>query len=186
MVPIHISFTGLPHHVAILCNDRLAGFFQNLGSNFGDVTLGPELRRGKNVIKILLWGQADEATLSAFNFHTLDECVTENGAWSYRPWTMPTIEGPIVGKDQPAWYSANFRYSFAPQPLFLHLIAARKGQIFLNGQNLGRFWTLGPQQHYYLPECWLRENNELLIFEEHGRIPAGSVLNYRPQGPYGE
>ena len=186
VVPIHIAFAGLPHHVAILCNDRVAGVFQNLGANFGDLTLGPELRRGKNVIKILIWGQVDESALAAFRFCTLDECVTENGAWSYRPWTMPTVEGPIVGKDQPAWYSATFRYNYVPHPLFLHLIAARKGQVFLNGQNLGRFWTLGPQQHYYLPECWLRENNELLIFEEHGRIPAGSVLNYRPQGPYGE
>ena len=62
---------------------------------------------------------------------------------------------------------------------------AKKGQIFLNGRNAGRFWNIGPQEEYYLPEPWLGEDNELLIFEEQGNIPSGSRLAFRPQGPYG-
>ncbi len=182
--PIHISFNDLPGHVVILCNERVAGFFVNHGRNYGDVTLGPELRKGKNVLKIMLWGDVSEKTLAQIHFNVLQECVTEGGRWAFRPWTMPREQGPIIGKDSPAWYSTTFKYSPSHEPLFLHLIGARKGQIFLNGHDAGRFWTIGPQQHYYLPECWLKEENELMIFEESGRIPAGSQLSFRPRGPY--
>jgi hypothetical protein len=34
--------------------------------------------------------------------------------------------------------------------------AAGDGEIFLNGQALGRYWEVGPQREYFLPECWLR------------------------------
>lgn len=34
--------------------------------------------------------------------------------------------------------------------------AAGDGEIYLNGQSLGRFWEVGPQREYFLPECWLR------------------------------
>jgi hypothetical protein len=33
--------------------------------------------------------------------------------------------------------------------------AAGDGEIYLNGNSLGRFWEVGPQREYYLPECWL-------------------------------
>jgi len=46
---------------------------------------------------------------------------------------------------------------------------ARKGQIWLNGQNIGRFWQIGPQEQYKLPPSWQRDENELLIFAEDGR-----------------
>ena len=65
------------------------------------------------------------------------------------------------------------------------MLGGEKGQIFLNGHNVGRFWNIGPQQRYYLPECWLDESNELMVFEERGNIPSGSRLEYCPKGPYG-
>jgi len=184
VTPIHVSFTDLPHHLAVFCNERMAGFFPRLGSNYGDVTLGPELRKGKNVVKFLLWGDATPKTLDNVRFYLLTECITGNTSWGYRPWTKPQPGGMIVGKDQPAWYATSFTCTELKHPLFLHIIGARKGQVFLNGLNVGRFWTVGPQQYYYLPECWLKEENELLLFEEHGRIPANSTLVVRPLGPY--
>jgi hypothetical protein len=27
--------------------------------------------------------------------------------------------------------------------------------IWLNGQHLGRYWQVGPQTEFFLPECWL-------------------------------
>ncbi len=36
------------------------------------------------------------------------------------------------------------------------LDAAGDGQIYLNGQELGRYWEAGPQREFYLPECWLK------------------------------
>lgn len=31
-----------------------------------------------------------------------------------------------------------------------------KGVVFVNGQNLGRHWCIGPQHYLYLPGVWLR------------------------------
>ena len=33
---------------------------------------------------------------------------------------------------------------------------AGDGQLYLNGQALGRVWEVGPQREFYLPECWLK------------------------------
>jgi len=188
VAPIHLRFADVPHHVAVLCNERMVELFPWMGSggNFGDVTLGAELVRGRNTIRLLIWGDLGPETLERFQLHLLSENISAGATWSWRAWEMPVPGGHVVGKDQPAWYVTQFRHDGSTVPLFLHIIGAKKGQIFLNGHNIGRFWTVGPQQHYYLPSCWLAQENELLIFEELGYIPANSSLVYRPDGPYGE
>ncbi len=180
--PVHLSYTQVPHHVVVLCNDRQAAFLARSGGS-GDVTLGNELRRGKNALRLLLWGDVKARTLDSVQLHLLTEQLS--GSWSCRAWGLPGEEGRVVGKGLPAWYRARFKYKPTPAPLFLRILAAKKGQIFLNGRNAGRFWNIGPQEEYYLPEPWLGEDNELLIFEEQGNIPSGSRLAFRPQGPYG-
>jgi len=90
----------------------------------------------------------------------------------------------VVGKDCPAWYVTTFPRPEGDEPLFLHVVGARKGQVFLNGRNVGRFWGIGPQEYYYLPECWMSEENELVIFAEDGNSPSRSRLEFRPLGPY--
>ena len=184
VTPVQISFTDVPHHLAILCNDRVAGFFAKEGTNYGELTLGAELQKGRNHIKFLLWGDVRPQVMDQFAFHALLEGISEEAVWQFRPLEMPRREGPVVGKDRPAWYAARFKYTPCEKPLFLTILGARKGQIFLNHHNVGRFWTIGPQHCYYLPQCWLAEENELLIFEESGRIPSKSRLTFRPRGPF--
>ncbi len=184
VTPLHLSFTDLPNAVAVICNERTAGFFPATDDNFGDVTLSAELKKGRNVIKLLIWGDVTDQTLGHFLLHSLRETLSQQASWSFRPWGTPTRGGHIVGKDQPAWYVAKFICNVQEVPLFLHLAGAKKGQIFLNGHNLGRFWALGPQEYYYLPACWLQHENELMLFEEQGHIPRRSSLEFRPLGPY--
>jgi len=186
--PIHVSFADVPHNMALICNGRTVGFFPQTqsGTNFGQVTLGSELKKGKNVIQVVLWGQVDPKTLDKFVWHTLSENLTTGASWGYRPVSQPCPGGPVVGKNQPAWYTTKFKHAGPSAPLFLHVAGAKKGQIFINGHNAGRFWTLGPQRDYYLPECWLAERNELVIFEESGGIPSGSRLVFKPHGPFGD
>lgn len=182
--PIHLSFADLPAHAAVLCNERNMGFFERHARNFGDVMLAPALKKGRNQLKLILWGDVTSELLDAVRLHTLLEPLSSGAKWSYRRWERPDEGGPVVGKDQPAWYRARFKHAPGAVPLFLHVVGARKGQLFLNGRNVGRFWTVGPQDYYYLPECWLEEENELLVFEEQGNIPRRSRLEVRPQGPY--
>ena len=183
--PVHLSFTQLPYDMVVLCNERQAGFFPRMFSGgYGDVTLGNELKGGKNRLKLLLWGDVDAKVLENIKLHLLIESISAQGRWSYRKWGPPVGGGRVVGKGLPAWYRARFSYKPTSTPLFLRILAAKKGQIYLNGHNVGRFWNIGPQEHYYLPEPWLAKDNELLIFEEQGNIPSGSRLVFRPRGPY--
>jgi hypothetical protein len=122
--------------------------------------------------------------LERFRLYSLNEALSQKARWSFRPLALPTRGGHIVGKDQPAWYVAKFTCDERAVPLFVRIGGAKKGQIFLNGHNAGRFWTLGPQEHYYLPACWLEHTNELMLFEEQGNIPRRSELEFRPRGPY--
>ena len=142
------------------------------------------LKKGKNKLVLLIWGELDPKALDHVRMHVLTESVSAKGKWSYRPWELPQPGGRLVGKGLPAWYSSRFKYAKSSVPLFLRLSGARKGQICLNGHNVGRFWNIGPQEFYYLPEPWLARENELLIFEEQGHIPSGSRLSFRPGGPY--
>jgi beta-galactosidase len=41
-----------------------------------------------------------------------------------------------------------------------------KGVVWVNGHNLGRYWSVGPQQTIYLPAEWLnRSGNEVVVLE---------------------
>ncbi len=181
--PVHLSYTDLPHELVILCNGRQTGFFPN-SAGYGDVTLGNELQKGKNKLLLIGWGELHPKALDNMKLHLLVESVSAGGKWTYRKWHMPEQGGRLVGKGLPAWYRCRFKYTPSPVPLFLRISGAKKGQIYLNGHNVGRFWNIGPQEFYYLPEPWLEGENELLIFEEQGNIPTGSRLAFRPGGPY--
>ncbi|TKR87445.1 hypothetical protein L596_011842 [Steinernema carpocapsae] len=41
-----------------------------------------------------------------------------------------------------------------------------KGQVYLNGRNIGRYWDrAGPQKTLYIPSCFLQDNNTLIVME---------------------
>ena len=52
---------------------------------------------------------------------------------------------------------------------FLNLEQWGKGQVYVNGHALGRFWHIGPQQTLYLPGCWLKKGcNEIIVLDVVG------------------
>ncbi|XP_030648716.1 beta-galactosidase-1-like protein 2 [Chanos chanos] len=54
-----------------------------------------------------------------------------------------------------------------PSDTFIKLPGWSKGVVFINGQNLGRYWHIGPQQTLYLPGPFLNSGiNEVIVFEE--------------------
>ena len=57
----------------------------------------------------------------------------------------------------------------AGRDLFLSTEGWGKGQAFVNGFNLGRYWSRGPGTTLYVPGALVREGrNELVLFELHG------------------
>ena len=44
----------------------------------------------------------------------------------------------------------------------------KKGVVWVNGHNLGRYWEIGPQFRLYCPASWLKKGkNEIIVFDLH-------------------
>lgn len=44
----------------------------------------------------------------------------------------------------------------------------KKGVVFVNGNNLGRYWEIGPQKRLFCPAPWLKKGkNEIIVFDLH-------------------
>lgn len=80
-------------------------------------------------------------------------------------------------------YPKFFRGSFDADQLmdtFVDTAGFTKGNVFINGFNLGRYWnSAGPQQTLYLPGPLLKEkNNELVVLElEHTKTDNVELLD---------
>ncbi|KAM8955401.1 beta-galactosidase-1-like protein 2 [Lycaon pictus] len=81
---------------------------------------------------------------------------------------LPNIWKPVVFKHQgPAFFLGILRMGNYPRDTFIKMEGWTKGVIFINGQNLGRYWNIGPQETLYLPGPWLHPgSNEIIVFEE--------------------
>jgi beta-galactosidase len=60
---------------------------------------------------------------------------------------------------------------------FLNTSAFGKGQVYVNGHALGRYWKIGPQQTLYLPGCWLKKGrNEVIVLDVVGPDNAPTLF----------
>ncbi|XP_051144440.1 beta-galactosidase 3 [Andrographis paniculata] len=126
--------------------------------------------------------------------------VSPNGIASVE-WMQGSL---IAEKQQPlTWHKAYFNAPDGDEPLALDMSSMGKGQVWVNGQSLGRYWTafatgncnecsyagtfrppkcqLGcgrpTQRWYHLPRSWLKPSQNLLVlFEELGGNPTGITL----------
>ena len=58
---------------------------------------------------------------------------------------------------------------------FMDMSSWGKGQLYVNGHAIGRFWNIGPQQRLYVPGCWLKKGrNEVIVLDVIG--PSESVI----------
>jgi Beta-galactosidase, galactose-binding domain len=74
------------------------------------------------------------------------------------------------------WWQCKLSKPKLPSPAYLVTQRLSKGQAYLNGIPLGRYWEIGPQHAIYLPEPWFREQNVLAIFDEEGRPPNQNYI----------
>ncbi|XP_073065657.1 beta-galactosidase 3-like [Primulina eburnea] len=105
-------------------------------------------------------------------------------------------ESLVANKQQPlTWYKTYFNAPLGNEPLALDLSSMGKGQVWINGQNIGRYWTAyatgtcngcsyagtyrqpkcqygcgkPTQRWYHVPRSWLKPaHNLLVVFEETG------------------
>ncbi|KAL0282594.1 UNVERIFIED_CONTAM: Beta-galactosidase 3 [Sesamum angustifolium] len=115
------------------------------------------------------------------------------------------MQGSLIAqRQQPlTWHKAYFNAPGGDEPLALDMSSMGKGQVWVNGQSLGRYWTayatgncngcsytgsyrppkcqLGcgqpTQRWYHLPRSWLKPTQNLLVlFEELGGDPTRITL----------
>ncbi|GAA6218310.1 beta-galactosidase-1-like protein 2 isoform X1 [Lates japonicus] len=82
----------------------------------------------------------------------------------------------------PGFFQGRLYVNTFPKDTFIKLPGWIKGVIFINGKNLGRYWSIGPQQTLYVPGPWLhRGDNQVIVFEEQetdGKIQFTSSPDY--------
>jgi beta-galactosidase len=74
----------------------------------------------------------------------------------------------------PAFYRGHLNIADNPADTFLALPGFDLGCAFINGFNIGRYWSAGPQRTLFVPASFLRQgHNEIVIFEASGcQAPA--------------
>jgi beta-galactosidase len=66
-----------------------------------------------------------------------------------------------------------------PGDTFIDLTGFEKGVAWVNGHNLGRYWSIGPQKRLYCPASWLKNgSNEIIVFDLH-KVKPGVVTGKR-------
>ncbi|XP_062263063.1 beta-galactosidase-1-like protein 2 [Platichthys flesus] len=100
--------------------------------------------------------------LRNFTIYSLDMKPSFIDSLYQAPWKSlpenPSFPGFFMGR--------MFAYGY-PSDTFVKLPGWEKGVVFINGLNLGRYWSIGPQQALYLPSPFLNGGiNQVIVFEE--------------------
>lgn len=107
-------------------------------------------------------------------------------AWNLKDWNIHTVPDGYAdalkaferkGQNAPedvaisskAGYYRGFFNIKKAGDTFINMETWGKGQVYVNGHAIGRFWRIGPQQTLYVPGCWLKkEKNEIIVLDVAG------------------
>ncbi|XP_044079206.1 beta-galactosidase-1-like protein 2 [Siniperca chuatsi] len=131
-----------------------------LVENCGRVHQGRDLdKQHKGLVGDIL---LNNIPLRDFIIYSLDMKPSFIDSLYWAPWKTlpetPSFPGFFMGR--------LFAYGY-PSDTFVKLPGWEKGVVFINGLNLGRYWSIGPQQTLYLPGPFLNSGiNQVIVFEE--------------------
>ena len=110
--------------------------------------------------------------------------VTLNGMtlMNWEIFNLPMEEGEIrkvaaqkgdpVGSRPGLFFRGSFELGQVADT-YIDMSQFKKGMVWVNGHNLGRYWYVGPQQHLYCPASWLKKGrNEVIVFDLAQTEPA--------------
>lgn len=191
--PVIVSIEDLRSRTLVLLNDTPIRFLDAAGPT--RFTLDQEqLNRGGNTLQFAVLADVDDpgAELAAIAAGTsflegADE-LTGKAKWAYAKWEPPApsafrqvTKTKLAESTGPTWYRSSFEIKPDRAPVRLELTGLTKGQVFLNGHHLGRYFVHAPKQPsvggdptMLLPQPLLLADgpNELLVFDEHGASPV--------------
>jgi beta-galactosidase len=129
----------------------------------GRINFGPEMADRKGLIAPVKLGGETLKGWEIFNLPLDDKMLAGLKFTGEKP-----------GSNSPAFWRGAFNLEKAGDT-FLDLSGWGKGDLWVNGRCLGRYWNIGPSQTAYAPGCWLRAGeNEIVILDYTG--PANPVV----------
>jgi len=84
--------------------------------------------------------------------------------------------GPVDTARRGVFFKGTFTLDVAADT-YIDMTNYRKGVVWVNGHNLGRFWDIGPQQRLYCPGLWLKKGqNDIVVFDllQNEAMPVSS------------
>ncbi|MDO6429736.1 beta-galactosidase [Flavitalea sp. BT771] len=82
------------------------------------------------------------------------------------------------GKKEGVFFKGNFELT-ATADTYFDMSGYKKGMVWVNGHNLGRYWYVGPQQRLYCPASWLKKGQNIMIVLDLHQQEAASVKGRR-------
>ncbi len=154
--PVGVAYRD-HHDRVIVLPDNAQGELKILVEDQGRVNYGPRLGEPKGLGKIALNGSPLEAWTST------PYDLEARGSLAYEP-----IENAAAPVNGPVFLRGEFDV-VDPTNLFIDTDAWGKGNVWVNGFNLGRYWVRGPQHTLFVPKELLRAGvNAIEVFELHG------------------
>ncbi|XP_026151752.1 beta-galactosidase-1-like protein isoform X2 [Mastacembelus armatus] len=153
-----------------------------LVENMGRVNFGSKINDYKGLLSNLILGRD---VLTDWKIYPLDIDGAITGGWPHsdsEQFFPPPHKEPSVG---PAFYTGTLQPNGLAWDTFLKLYEWKKGQVWINGVNMGRYWPArGPQQTLYVPGPLLSTTvpNVITVLELEGAPAHLRVLFMdRPQ-----
>ena len=145
----------------------------------GNVTIASQSPYGEITLKPTAWAQLAipddyQNAVKALSGKSMADAELEEAVAKAHP--DADIKIDPWGERKAGYYRGYFSLSKVGDT-FINMEAFGKGQVYVNGHALGRFWQIGPQQTLYLPGCWLKKGkNEIIVLDVVGpKGEAGKV-----------
>jgi len=93
--------------------------------------------------------------------------------WTAYPLPLNNLDalpyGARTNGNGPSFFRGTFNINGPVLDTYFNMQGWSKGNVFVNGFNLGRYWWVGPQLSLYVPAPLLRSGvNEVIVFETEG------------------
>lgn len=192
--PIIVGIGPFSGRGLLLVNNKPVAFLER-GGGERHLLMPEQLKAGANLVQIALLPELGGADTEAVYRELADgvtfmDCVaslTAKADWAFARWEPPRASayGKSKGEGGPTWWRAKFGKITGAEPLFFDATGLTKGQLYVNGRHVCRYFVataggkhVGPQTLYSIPSPWLHaeQDNDLLIFDEHGGSPQRTRL----------
>lgn len=179
----------------LMLGGKLLSYVDSSGPGYAVIGADLLAKNGAQLQFVPIQSSTDEAELreviSAVCLFEGVQPLCEGSEMSFAKWEPPAASSFSPARADksvgPKWWKASFTPHDSENPLYLDLTSAGKGQLYVNGKHLCRYFVsvngkrVDGQTHYHIPHAFLnpKQANELMIFEESGASPVKCRLIYR-------